>query len=204
MKWQLNNIKFPIYNLGKGKRIGIWVQGCTLHCKNCINKTMWNPNQGKSIRVIDIANFIIKISKNYDGITITGGEPFQQYEQLILFLHLIKSTTKLNIQCFTGYELNELNNLFPDKLFYKYVDIIVTGRYIEDKNENETFRGSSNQQIYFFQDGKINKFIPDKNKKVSLNIDKNSDIHMAMIPGKQIINKIENQLNKFNFKKVFK
>ena len=32
MNWQLNKIQYPLYNLGVGKRIGIWVKGCTLAC----------------------------------------------------------------------------------------------------------------------------------------------------------------------------
>ena len=103
MNWQLNNIKYPVYNLGEGKRIGIWIQGCTLGCKGCINKTLWSNSGGKTLQVLDIYNLIIDLSDGYDGITISGGEPFEQYEQLIAFLHLIKK--KHHFRCFLFYGL---------------------------------------------------------------------------------------------------
>jgi len=185
MNWQLNKIQYPVYNLGEGKRIGIWVQGCTLRCKGCVNKTLWSRTKGKSIPVLDLFNWIFSIQHEFDGITISGGEPFQQYEQLISFLHLIKIKTRLGVNTFTGYYLKELNVLFPDRLFSKYMDYLIDGRYIEFQHENKNIKGSSNQTLYKF----INGIPVRQNEKIitnkwSIKISKENQIYMAGIPKK--------------------
>ena len=205
MKWQINKIQFPVYNLGEGKRIGIWVQGCSLHCKGCVNQTLWKKEGGASIEVLDIFNWLLQIQNDYDGITISGGEPFQQYHQLITFLHLIKTKTSLSVHCFSGYYLNELCELYPDKLFLNYIDTLVDGRYLEEHHDDRNNKGSSNQKIYFIKNGVpviFEGFIPST--QWSLHVDPDKRIYMAGIPKKNELNKITDELNKIGFPIKFK
>jgi anaerobic ribonucleoside-triphosphate reductase activating protein len=204
MKWQLNNIKYPVYNLGFGKRIGIWVQGCDLGCKGCINMTLWNNNNGKGINVLDTYNLIIDLCEEYDGITISGGEPFQQYEALITFIYLIKKNTSLDIFCFTGYELEEINELYPDMLYSKYIDRLMTGRYIEEIHSNDNIRGSSNQKLFQFVKGKPLE-IKEKftESKLGLHVGLDGQIQMTAIPKKNEIKQIELSLKEKNIIKKF-
>ncbi|PIB28296.1 hypothetical protein BFP78_00115 [Gaetbulibacter sp. 5U11] len=204
MKWQLNNIKYPVYNLGEGKRIGIWVQGCDLGCKGCLNMTLWNNNYGKAINVLDTYNLIIDLCEEYDGITISGGEPFQQYEALITFIHLIKKNTSLDIYCFTGYELDEINNLYPDKLYMKYIDRLMTGRYIAKNHSNDNIKGSSNQKLFEFVDGKPIEIKENRTEnKLGLYVGLDGQIQMTAIPKKNEISKIESELNENGIFKKF-
>jgi anaerobic ribonucleoside-triphosphate reductase activating protein len=205
MKWQLNKIQYPIYNLGEGKRIGIWVQGCTLGCKSCINQTLWKNNGGTAINIPDIFNWLIQIQADFDGITVSGGEPFQQYPQLIAFLHLIKTKTSLSVHCFTGYYLDELYSLFPDKLFLRYIDTLVDGRYIEEKHDDNHIRGSLNQTIYSIKEGvpvKNNYLMPSA--KWSLKVSENNDIYMAGIPRSNELKCISSELKPKGFDIKFK
>lgn len=205
MNWQLNKIQYPVYNLGEGRRIGIWVQGCTLRCKGCVNKTLWSRTKGKSIPVLDLFNWIFSLHHDYNGITISGGEPFQQYEQLISFLHMIKMKTSLSVNTFTGYYLNELNELFPDRLFVKYIDDLIDGRYIESQHENKNIKGSSNQTLYKFING-----IPFKQEennftnKWSIKISDDNQIYMAGIPKKDELQQLSDRLATFGILKHFK
>lgn len=204
MNWKLAKIQFPVYNLGPGKRVGIWVQGCNLYCRNCINKDLWDRKKGKNVKIVDISNLILLISKGFEGITITGGEPFEQYEQLISFLHLIKKKTTLSVQCFTGYYLHELYELFPDRLFLNYIDFIVDGRYIESIHENRNIRGSSNQTVYQIRD-KVPEIITSNSAatKWSINVDENNMIYMAGIPKKDELEGISKEMLKNGFKLRF-
>ena len=205
MNWQLNKIQYPVYNLGEGKRIGIWVQGCNLGCKGCVNKTLWSKKGGKSISVVDVFNWVASIQNDYDGITISGGEPFQQYKQLIAFLHLIKTKTSLTIHCFSGYYLIELQKQFHDKLFLKYIDTLVDGRYIEGQHENTNIKGSTNQSVY-----RIIDEIPVKenktraSKKWSLNVSSENEIYMSGIPKKNELKILCNELVKVKIQKTFR
>lgn len=200
MRWQLNKIQYPIYNLGEGKRIGIWVQGCTLGCKGCVNQTLWKNNGGSSINIPDVFNWLIQIQDGYDGITVSGGEPFQQYPELIAFLHLIKTKTRLNVHCFTGYCLDELYVLFPDKLFLRYIDTLVDARYIEEEHDDNHIRGSLNQTIYSIKEGvpvKNNSFMPSA--KWSLKVSEDNDIYMAGIPRSNELKQISSELKPKGF-----
>jgi anaerobic ribonucleoside-triphosphate reductase activating protein len=205
MKWRLNKIQYPVYNLGEGKRIGIWVQGCNLRCKGCLNRTLWNKKGGRSVPVDGLFNWIISINENFDGITISGGEPFQQYEQLIVFMHLIKSKTRLTIHCFTGYYLTELEVAFPDRMFLKYIDVLVDGRYEKELHENMNLRGSSNQTIY-----RIINELPVKQENIkasakwSVNVNEKGEIHMSGIPRENELNKLCDDLAEAGIHKKFK
>lgn len=204
MNWQLNNIKYPVYNLGSGKRIGVWVQGCTLYCKGCINQTLWSNSGGKAVNVLDAYNLIIDLCDGYDGITISGGEPFQQYEQLITFLHLIKTNTSLDVFCFTGYDLIELNTLFPDNLYSKYVDTLMTGRYELDNHSSDNKRGSCNQKLYrFINNNPVEISIEEDNKRWGLNVGIDGQIQMTGIPKNGELKQIESDLEKVNIIKKF-
>lgn len=205
MNWRVNKIQYPIYNLGEGKRIGIWVQGCNLACKGCVNKTLWSNKGGKNISVIDVFNWVVSIQNDFDGITISGGEPFQQYEQLIAFLHLIKTKTSLTVHCFSGYYLNELEQQFHDKLFLKYIDTLVDGRYIEEQHEDTNIKGSANQSVYRIIDEvpvKQNK--TRASKKWSLNVSSKNEIYMSGIPKKNELKTLCNELAEVGIQKTFR
>lgn len=153
MHWRLNRIQYPIYNLGSGKRIGIWTQGCSLHCPGCVSQSLWSHDGGKACEAEHIAQDILKVQQHFDGITITGGEPFEQYKALLVFCSIIKSYTDLTIFVFSGYSLEELQQRYPDQMFMTYLDYLLDGRYDRSLHENHNARGSSNQHLYQFEEG---------------------------------------------------
>jgi anaerobic ribonucleoside-triphosphate reductase activating protein len=204
MKWRLNKIQFPVYNLGPGRRLGIWVQGCDLGCKGCVNQTLWAADGGRNVDVIDLFNWLVGLDEQFDGVTMTGGEPFQQYEPLIAFLHLIKSRTKLDVYCFTGYYLAELNEKFPDKLFSRYVDFLIDGRYVADLHEDSNVRGSSNQTLYQFIDSKPIRASATPSKVCSLKVTADNRIYMAVIPKRDDLNRVSADLARSGIRKEFR
>lgn len=205
MNWRLNKIQHPIYNLGPGRRIGIWVQGCTLACAGCVNQTLWSAEGGASVAVADVFNWLVSRADEFDGVTISGGEPFEQYEPLIAFLHLVKQKTALDVYCFSGFYLEELNERFPDRLFYRYLDYLVDGRYVAGRHENRNAKGSSNQTLYRFADGVARLQAEDFSvNQWSLRVGENETIYMAGIPKKSDLNLISRQLAKVGIEKKFR
>ena len=205
MNWQLNKIQYPVYNLGPGKRIGVWVQGCNLVCKGCVNQTTWSKSGGKSVPIVELFNWIVGFDKDFDGITITGGEPFQQYEQLVAFLYLVKTRTNYDTYCFSGYYLKELSTLFPDKLFCRYLDFLVDGRYVAELHDNKNIKGSSNQTVYRFVDGIPVRQTEDAvSKKWSVHLSENNQIYMAGIPKKPDLEQLCSELSQIGIEKNFK
>lgn len=204
MKWQLNKIQYPIYNLGPGKRIGIWLQGCDLGCKGCVNQTLWSDTGGRSVDVLDTFNWLLAIEGEFEGLTISGGEPFQQYEPLMAFLHLVKKRTTLNVYCFSGYYLSELDQRFPDKLFYRYIDFLLDGRYITELHHDNNLKGSSNQTLYRFVDGVAVREEETSTRKWSVHISTDNRVYMAGIPKKDELINLCSELADIGIRKEFK
>lgn len=205
MLWKLNRIQYPVYNLGKGKRIAVWVQGCSLACKGCISKTLQTKTGGKNIEIEYLINEIVKVNRDFSGISITGGEPFQQYKELIAFCASVKKLTNLDIYVFSGYSLNELYQLFPDKLFLKYIDFLLDGRYEKNKHDDQNVRGSTNQSLYMF---KNNKAVLQENyfesNEVSIKVDDDMQVYLSGIPRKNELNKLSEQIKESGFNLKFK
>jgi anaerobic ribonucleoside-triphosphate reductase activating protein len=195
MIWELNKIQYPVYNLGPGKRIGIWVQGCSIRCVGCINRSIWENGLGKQVPIVVLFEIVTRLGTDYDGITITGGEPFDNYPQLMAFTTLIKRKTKLTVLCYSGYYLQELEDKFPDKTFYKCIDILIDGRYERGRPTVNTIKGSENQSCYSIDTGKATKNeLWNTIKSWSLKFNENI-IYMAGIPEKGELNIITGNLN---------
>lgn len=60
---------------------------CNLRCVDCDTKYSWDP--GIPMKLEDI---LAKINKNYDWVTITGGEPLVQQRNLV---HLVRELKKI-------------------------------------------------------------------------------------------------------------
>ena len=153
---------------GPGKRYTIWVQGCSIQCKGCSNTDTWDFDKGKEISPKKLVEDLEK--EKVDGITITGGEPLDQYKKVIKFLKLVFSSYDIFLT--TGYTLKEIEQSALKEIL-DYTDILVTGRFNEALiDETNTWRGSLNQRISFLtkRSKKFEKYIPKHG--VEIKIDK--------------------------------
>lgn len=86
-----------------------------------------------------------------EGVTLTGGEPFEQAEAFADFAWTVRAVG-LSVIAFTGYELEEFESTAQRRLLAA-CDIIVAGRYIESQRiVGEGWRGSMNQSVHFLSD----------------------------------------------------
>lgn len=138
---------------GPGRRFVIWLQGCHLRCKGCINPEFWSEDSGTLMHIDDIMAEINNLDLSIEGITFTGGEPLLQAEALLPLAQRVKSQG-LSILCYTGYLLEEiLDNKIPyAKELLRFVDILIDGPYIEKEKAPLLWRGSRNQKVYFLTD----------------------------------------------------
>jgi len=124
---------------GPGIRSLLFTQGCNRHCIGCHNKSTWDPSGGYEISVKELAEEIKSNCVNRK-LTITGGEPLLQYDDLIA---LIMELNGFDICIYTGFEEDEI----PDHLF-KLVDYIKVGPYNADlRTTIEPYIGSTNQKF---------------------------------------------------------
>lgn len=167
---------------GFGKSFAIWTQGCKLNCKGCWNKSMHDFEGGFYIKVEDL---IIQIKDsiekyNIECVTILGGEPLEQLEELLKLMKLIKELD-IGIILYTGYEKSEIEA--SDKIkVYDYADLLISGRYIEEKrNINNHLFGSENQIMDFLTERYKNKEIVN-GTYVEIDIDEDGRIDMYGYP----------------------
>ncbi len=158
---------------GPGIRYCIWFQGCSRHCKGCWAKETWNHKAGKVYDVLDILNDILS-SKDIEGVTFLGGEPFEQPEALLFLAENIKKSG-LSVICFTGFKIDELKNTRSDIL--KYIDVLIDGEFIEEKKDfSRPWVGSSNQNYHFLTDRYNKDIIKKYHNKIEVNVQKNGVI----------------------------
>ena len=134
---------------GEGLRYVIFVQGCPHHCKGCHNQQTWNFKGGHWIPE-EVIMTDIKSNPLLDGITFSGGEPFAMdaNQKGLIKLADFAHSINLNVWCYTGYTFDEIR----DKELVKHIDILVDGKYIEEKRCLAGFKGSINQNIIKISD----------------------------------------------------
>lgn len=134
---------------GPGFRLAIFTQGCSHNCPGCHNPQTHDFEGGYYISVDEILD---KIKKNplLDGITLSGGDPFEQAKELIPLVKEVKEMG-LSIVAYTGYTWEQLMADGADKDMQKLLkecDILIDGPFVlAKKSLMLTFRGSSNQRV---------------------------------------------------------
>ena len=94
----LSKLHFPITALGPGRRIGLWLQGCSIRCSGCMSRDTWEFSD-ESHRVEVLLERVTPWLAEADGITISGGEPFDQPEGLLSFLVGLRERFRGDILC---------------------------------------------------------------------------------------------------------
>jgi anaerobic ribonucleoside-triphosphate reductase activating protein len=136
---------------GPGNRFVLWTQGCSKGCSDCFNPETWSTNVYKELSPTQIFELI----KNFevDGVTISGGDPLEQEDELLELLMLI-STIRLRkgVILFSGFTRAEISRDPIREECLRYVDVLIDGRYEKNLKIDFSLRGSSNQTFYFFSD----------------------------------------------------
>lgn len=152
------DIKIADVANGRGVRVSLFVSGCNHHCNGCFNPQAWDFNYGKKFTEEDIDKIINELDHPYvAGLSILGGEPleYQNQQGLLPLLKKVKEKfPEKDIWCYTGYTFDKdiVGNMFDNweetKEVMSYIDVLVDGKFEEDKKDiSLRFRGSSNQRI---------------------------------------------------------
>lgn len=135
---------------GPGIRTVIFFQGCPHHCFNCHNPITHSFEKGKMFTTFETVKMCLSNPLSR-GVTISGGEPFAQIEELNAFVKLFhKLAPNQDIVIFTGYTFEELQNLNNPLIseILKETFLLIDGRYVDKLRDLTLFyRGSKNQRI---------------------------------------------------------
>ena len=178
---------------GPGDRFVIWTQGCRKGCKNCYNPETWSHYRNNLILVDEIFESIKNSSAT--GVTISGGDPFEQPEELFYLLTKIKQLDLSDgVIVFTGYTIDEIRVREELVKSLDYIDVLIDGLYIEEKRISSGLAGSSNQQFHF---------LTDKISRDKILIDQEVEIHflgeLIQITGFPLIDKNNMKLKGISF-----
>lgn len=158
---KIARVLYPVTVLGPGKRIAIWVAGCGRRCVGCANPELWEAKPEQEVTVSDFVNAVKQLLgdrlQEADGITISGGEPFDQPEELLHLVEAFRGITE-DILIFSGYTREQLQEKAVNASILKNVAVLVDGPYQDNDNQGEILRGSANQR-YFYRDDEVrNKY----------------------------------------------
>ncbi|MDF3004583.1 MAG: anaerobic ribonucleoside-triphosphate reductase activating protein [Oscillospiraceae bacterium] len=135
---------------GPGIRLTVFVQGCPHHCPGC-----HNPDTHDSLGGYDCT--LQKILDAFDadpllrGVTLSGGEPFEQADGLLPLAQAICQRGK-DVVAYSGYTFEEL--LEKGKQEPAVIELLslccllVDGRFVKAQRDlSLRFRGSRNQRL---------------------------------------------------------
>jgi len=124
---------------GPGIRTVVYVQGCTLHCEGCHNKSTWDTNCGPKYDIVELAYELKEKSLNHK-ITISGGEPLFQKEAVI---SLIKELEGCDLCLYTSNNFDEV-----PKEILPYLHYLKVGKYKQElRCTTIPYIGSRNQKF---------------------------------------------------------
>lgn len=147
---RVNRLHHPVTALGHGVRAGIWVQGCMIGCAGCASRDTWDPAAGADVEPAAVVRWLDELPGPLDGVTVSGGEPFQQpaaLGALLAALHRWRGDRAVDLLVFSGYAWPRLSARPDCADALGYCDAVVAGPYVERRNSGVPLRGSDNQEI---------------------------------------------------------
>jgi anaerobic ribonucleoside-triphosphate reductase activating protein len=136
------------YANGPGCRAVVWVQGCTLGCPGCFNPETHDFRGGEWVRVDALFERIYALQGAIEGITVSGGEPFQQRPALLALLQRVRAETDLSVLVFTGYTWDEIQRFRETAALLSCIDVLIAGRYDARLRLARDLRGSANKTVH--------------------------------------------------------
>lgn len=178
---------------GPGVRNVLHLQGCTIGCKGCFNTHTWPHKGGKTDSVYRLAFEVLKQSP--DGITVSGGEPTEQWPAVRKFLEEChKREGPLNVLMFTGLTEEQLmaNGILEESFTECHgspalVSTIVCGPYDREQPSDEYLLGSANQKILTW-DGEP---LLSEGPRVEIHVEEDGSIKVSGFPNGDVIKYIK-------------
>lgn len=154
MRLRIARLHHPVHALGPGTRFGIWVQGCSIGCDGCMATDTWPSEAGHEVAVEDVVAQVTAATP-LDGVTISGGEPFEQpeaLEALVAGLTALRRRrgTDFDILCFSGLPQRRLERDHPAIL--SGLDALVPEPYLASAGRGSGVGGSANQRTVLLSD----------------------------------------------------
>jgi anaerobic ribonucleoside-triphosphate reductase activating protein len=147
----INKAHFPVTVLGPGRRIGLWLQGCSIRCAGCVSRDTWERDAAREMPLATLLDWCRGVAAGgFDGVTVSGGEPFDQPHALRALLRAFvewraRERLGFDLLCYSGYPLRTLERRHASIL--RLLDAVVPEPYVQSRPTRLRWRGSENQPI---------------------------------------------------------
>lgn len=194
MKLALSRVHFPVTTLGPGRRLGIWLQGCSIRCPGCISSDTW-AKRAPDLEVSELLERIQAWLQDCDGVTVSGGEPFEQERALGELLRGVRQTKETNILVYSGQALEKLksNPLLQEGL----IDCLISDPFDFRAPQTKKLRGSDNQRMTLLTArgeevfGCLDGATTDADRRLDVMFDADGAVWLAGIPSRGDMAKLQ-------------
>jgi anaerobic ribonucleoside-triphosphate reductase activating protein len=131
---------------GPGLRAAVWLQGCALACPGCFNPGTHDPSAGYEADVESLVQQILA-APGIEGVSISGGEPFQQPGALAELVARLRETP-VSILIFSGYPMEVARARPKGAEILANTDVLVAGPYVQERHVGFGLLGSANQRLH--------------------------------------------------------
>lgn len=151
MRVRISRVHHPVTVLGPRERFGVWFQGCTIGCTGCIAQDTWDATGGTDTTVDEVLAVLSeRCPEGVDGVTISGGEPFEQPEALAALIdgvraQAVRTGIDTDVMVYSGMTLERLEADHADVV--DRVDVLVPEPYRPGSGPGGVWRGSANQPM---------------------------------------------------------
>lgn len=133
---------------GPGLRYAVFVQGCPHACPGCHNPDS-QPAEGGEVHSVQEVLADIRQNPLVQGVTLSGGEPFQQADACAELAEALKAEG-YNVWTYTGGLFEDLmaNGGEDAQRLIRSTDVLVDGPFVEAfRSLDLKWCGSSNQRL---------------------------------------------------------
>jgi anaerobic ribonucleoside-triphosphate reductase activating protein len=189
----LSRLHFPVTTLGPGRRIGVWLQGCSIRCPGCISADTWPGGRGQTTTEA-VVEALLPWLPEAEGITVSGGEPFDQPEALEALLRELRRLTTADILVYSGHPFEALTGWLRENP--GLIDVLISEPYDERAAQTLALRGSDNQRIHFLTELGTARFAPfdrparPDDRRFDVMFDADGVVWLAGIPARDDISRL--------------
>lgn len=134
---------------GPGRRSVIQTVGCSIRCTECLVPQTHSRENGDLVLVSSVIAEVVSHRYEHDGVTILGGEPFDQPESVAELVSRLKNHG-LHVTVYSGYTIDQLIQMRLPSIDYilTHIDLLIDGPFISEMRDAAgEYRGSRNQRL---------------------------------------------------------
>jgi anaerobic ribonucleoside-triphosphate reductase activating protein len=192
---RLNKAHYPVTVLGHGRRIGLWLQGCSIGCPGCCSRDTWAADEGRRMPIEDAVAWCRHVSEGrpLDGITISGGEPFEQADALAMLLARLREWTAalpqpVDYLCYSGLPWRRVRE---HEAVLAHLDAVIPEPFVHTL-PGAPLRGSHNQSVVALTPLGHERYdnLPEQPRRMQVEVD-TTRVWMIGIPAPDALTKLE-------------